>query len=504
MLKRRPISLNASITWLLIFCLLAGLSSMYFWNLANTQLKRHYEASYNLGLKIYEASRFDYFQSLLVEHVDLKIENPKKNKNVVNIVTFEFEKISTDYKYMTEFFLNSYTVDSQNRIRVYKKKRKFEIAELKNSVAEADQYGRLSALLAQRCDDTILAIQGKKTSWALIQSPKHWSCAAKPFDWRWVSILIMIITVSFLVFGASNIAKPFERLAKIFQNEIHYLDMKSLEQAGTTETQSIAKSVNKFIDVEARRLEKRIDFFTAMSHDLGTPATRIRLRAELIEDASLRVKFINDIDHLTEMIKASLHFMRHETEKELPRVVDFGSLMETISNEYQDLGHSVAYQKPLDLSFEYASTAFSNSQGKTSHFLQEKRIITVFCQPLNIRRAIENLIDNGLKFGEAVILQLSADSKFVYVQVIDNGGGVLPQELNKISSAFYQGKNNPENLSEKNNDLGFGNVGLGLAIVGNIMDAHDGILSFNNDEAHGGLVVSMKIPRQRDVLDEGL
>lgn len=181
-----------------------------------------------------------------------------------------------------------------------------------------------------------------------------------------------------------------------------------MELKGTVETQSLARSLNKFIEIEDQKLEKRIKFFTAMSHDLGTPTTRLRLRVDLIEDQTLKQKLVKDVDHLTSMISASLHFMRREVEKELPRIVDFGSLVETIANNYQDMGLPVLYQPPSKISFKTVGSLFGNNSDAEVKNLSDKRVITGSCQPLNMRRAIENLIDNGLKFGNSVVVSLEA------------------------------------------------------------------------------------------------
>ncbi len=489
MLPLNRISLLTAIMSLALFSMAAGFSSLYFWNKAYQGFEAHYQKSYLLGLKIYDASQQQEFNTLRNSNVFVTNVQADQQIRMDNKVILKFSKISADYK-LTEFNINS---ANPIKIRIYRQKQKFKIADIPISVSIADQIGKLSYTLAQKCDTTIMAFKVEKKDWTLITAPNYWSCQSKPYDWRWVTILILVFALLVIVVVSQNIPKPFIHLSRIFKDNVSHFNLTKLEQDGTKESQSIALSINQYIEAEEIRLAKRISFFTAMSHDLGTPATRLRLRAELIEDDGLRMKFIRDIDHLTEMIKGSLHFMRHEAEKEAARQIDFGSLLETICNDYQDMGHSVIYQPPADFSFKNVSTFFANRKGGKTHKLQDKRIITGSCQPLNIKRAVENLIDNGLKFGSAVIVSLEASFDFIHILVKDNGKGVLPQELDKIANAFYQGKNAKQAIN--NGELGFGSVGLGLAIVGSIVDVHKGQLSIENSVELGGLIIEIRLPR---------
>ncbi|MBL1240929.1 MAG: HAMP domain-containing histidine kinase [OCS116 cluster bacterium] len=494
MVSLRNISLQNAIMALSILCLLAGMSSLYFWNKAYDIFDEFYERSYLLGLEIFEARQTADYSQLQKSDVKVSIVKAQEHMRLDNILVLNFEKIDADYK-LTELNLSAASTGKSTQIRIYRANRKFKIADIPHGVSRADQFGKLSYRFAQKCDDTILAVQIDADFWALITAETYWACAARPFDWRWLAILNFGIIALILVIVSQNIPKPFIRLARIFEDKLHYFDMQKLKQNGTVETQSIARSIDKFMNYEEQRLDKRIEFFTAMSHDLGSPATRLRLRAELIEDPKLRQKFIKDIDHLTGMIQASLHFMRYEAEKEMPRIVDFGSLIETIVHDYQDMGHNVVYQPPSDISFLNAATLFAKASVKKTYTLHDKRAITGRCQPLNMRRAIENLIDNGLKFGQAVIVGLEADVQNIYINIKDNGGGVRPEELNKLIDAFYQGENVKIQRLE-GSLVGTGSVGLGLAIVDSIVAAHEGQLNFTNNAEFGGLEVSLKLPRK--------
>lgn len=489
-------SLQLTVTILALFCLTAGMASVYFWQKAYSELDKYYLNAYSFGLELYQASHRKEYNNLKRQGVSVDIDQAQEKFDTKNQLILDFQKIKAGYEF-SELNFHTHLSSQLTQIRIYKLYNKFKVSNLKNSVSDADQFGNLSLALAQKCDDTIVVLNIDKDNWALISAPIYWACSSKPFDQRWISIVIFIISLLVVFLASQNIPQPFVTLARVFKNKIHYSDISRMELKGTIETQSLAKSLNNFIEIEDKKLEKRIKFFTAMSHDLGTPITRLRLRVDLIEDQVLKQKLIKDVDHLTSMISASLHFMRHEVEKEPPRIVDFGSLVETIANNYQDMDLSVLYQPPSKISFKTVGSLFGNSSDAEIKDISDRRLITGSCQPLNMRRAIENLIDNGLKFGDSVIISLEADSEFIYIIVKDDGGGVAPQEIDKIASAFFQGANAKLRTEEP---IGFGNVGLGLAIVGAIVDAHEGQVSFHNDPEVGGFVVSLKLPRRLNII----
>ncbi len=485
-------SLQSSVLILALFCLSTGMTSVFFWQKAYFELDKHYLDAHKFGLELYQASYKKEYDNLKRQGVFVDIVQVKKNFNTENQLILNFQKIKPGYE-LSELNFHTHLSSQLTQIRIYKLRNKFRVANLNNSVSDADQFGNLSLELAQKCDDTTIVLHVDYDNWAIISAPLYWACSSKPYDQRWVSIVIFIISLLVVFLASQNIPQPFVNLAKVFKNKIHYLDTSKMELKGTKETQSLAKSLNKFIETEDKKLEKRIKFFIAMSHDLGTPTTRLRLRVDLIEDQSLKKKLIKDVDHLTSMISASLHFMRHEVEKELPRIVDFGSLVETIANSYQDMALPVLYQSPSKISFKTVASLFGNNNDAEVKNISDKRVIIGSCQPLNMRRAVENLIDNGLKFGNSVVVNLEADFEFIYITVKDDGDGVAPQELGEITNAFFQGVNAKTRSEET---IGFGNVGLGLAIVGAIVDEHEGQLSFYNDSEVGGFVVSMKLPRK--------
>jgi signal transduction histidine kinase len=197
----------------------------------------------------------------------------------------------------------------------------------------------------------------------------------------------------------------------------------------------------------------------AMSHDLKTPLTRLRLRAELIRNEVQRRKMLSDMDDMTAMIESTLAFVRDDAKRETPLLVDLGALVESACENAIDAGGSVEAM---------------TRQG-----------INVTCRPIAISRAVANLIDNALKYGGCARVALDCDGDRAVVTIDDDGPGIPEYEREKVFAPFYRLE------GSRNRDTG--GVGLGLAVARTAAREHGGDVTLGAAES-GGLRVRLELP----------
>jgi len=197
----------------------------------------------------------------------------------------------------------------------------------------------------------------------------------------------------------------------------------------------------------------------AMSHDLRTPLTRLRLRAELVDDQEQQDKMLTELDMMAQMIESMLSFARDETNNEPRTLLDLSALVDGLCEDATDAGESVSFSGP--------------------------RGVTISCRPTAIRRAVSNLIDNAVKYGKSAAVSLIPETERVVVLVEDEGPGIPRSEREKVFEPFYK-------ISEAR-DPEKGGVGLGLSVTRSIVWEHGGDIILGSRKG-GGLRVRMELP----------
>jgi signal transduction histidine kinase len=199
----------------------------------------------------------------------------------------------------------------------------------------------------------------------------------------------------------------------------------------------------------------------AVSHDLRTPITRLRLRAEDIERLSLKKQVIRDLDTMRSMVHAALSFLRDQNSRSKQERIDLTSLVQTICDDCFDMGHEVI--------FEGASHLYVDGD------------------PERLARAITNLVENGFKFGKAVTITLRArENRTVDIDVCDDGPGIPDSEKRRVLEPFYR-RDHARGLNSNDS------FGLGLSISQVIAEAHSGWLSLHDAEP-AGLIARLTLP----------
>ena len=292
------------------------------------------------------------------------------------------------------------------------------------------------------------------------------------------------------VLGAANwgigwLLQPIRELAEALDQ--HGVDLRdaSLAETGPIEARAMANALNRMRNRIAGLLSDQTRMLAAISHDLRTPATRLRLRVEFVPGEELRERMLRDLDEMDAMLNEVLVFLSHDVRVEPRKLVDVTALLQAVCDDYADLGRPVAFVEPPPLRFSSVPTLFA-AAGQVHNFVHERRV-RLHCRPNALRRAINNLIDNALKYGFKAQVHLDADTQFVRIRVIDQGPGIADAEIDKVLMPFYR--------IESSRHRATGGMGLGLAIVKAVAEAHGARIELANLES-GGLVAMIELPRK--------
>jgi signal transduction histidine kinase len=275
-------------------------------------------------------------------------------------------------------------------------------------------------------------------------------------------ILLVILLVIALYIAARSITRPLSRLASAADNIGRGVRQPKLEESGARELRHAARAFNTMQDRLQRYLDSRSRVLAAMSHDLKTPLTRLRLQVETqIEDAALQARFGKELDEMEGMVRGALALFRGLNDEEALEPVDVNALLETVRAEFVEMGKDVTVQ------------------GRAGGPLPGK--------PQALKRCITNLVGNAVNFGTRARI-IVRDGAQLEIGVCDEGPGIPPEELERVFEPFYRLE------SSRNRDTG--GTGLGLSIARDVAQAHGGRLVLHN-RPEGGIEARLTLPRGR-------
>ena len=359
----------------------------------------------------------------------------------------------------------------------------YRLAELtiRDGQTAAETTGLVLRQVASYCSDPLILARMGEADWVLVEGSAVWGCKAAPKDRRLFAALSAIVVLSALVTIAMNTPNDFSRFAELLHRRRRIGGPDSYETRGPQELQEIVEAVNGYLQAEREQLEKRAAVLSGVSHDLGTPATRLRLRTALISDAQLRGKLEADIDSMTGMIESVLTYTRAEMNIEAPRKLSLTSLINAVVSDYQDTGRDVTLVQPQDKVVQGGSSVFASRAGQG--VLAGARDVVIIGRPISLGRAMTNLIDNALKYGRRASVELSTSAQEVTIKVTDNGSQTTAADVEALLSPFKRG----------DNIKSIDGYGLGLTIVSTIAVMHGGALRF--EDTGSGLRAILAIPR---------
>ncbi len=269
----------------------------------------------------------------------------------------------------------------------------------------------------------------------------------------------ILLTSSFLLLFIGLLvhwqSRPLKRLARAAREMSLGAEVEPLPEAGGSEVADVSRAFNSMRERISRYLSERSQLFSAISHDLRTPITRLRLRVELLEDEAVQAKFSRDLDDLELLVKGALQCVKDTDIHENIEQVDLNHLLHGLVEPYLGSGR-------VTLEGE----AHASYPGK----------------PLALRRCIGNLVDNALKYGERAHLQIEDSAEAFVLHVDDEGPGVPEQKLEQVFEPHFRLAGHQQGY------------GLGLGIARNLAHSHGGELSLQNLR-DGGLRVTLWLPR---------
>ncbi len=345
----------------------------------------------------------------------------------------------------------------------------------------ADLLGQITRQIAQYCSDPVVLAHLDDRPWVKVDGNPIWGCRAAPPDRRLLAVVFAAIASAILITTILNLSGSFTDFAQALGRRRSVGGPDSYDTEGPEELRQIVDAVNSYLETERAALENRAAVLSGVSHDLGTPATRLRLRTALIEDPDLRSKLDADIDAMTHMIESVLTYTRAESSVEEPRKLSLTALVQTVVTEYQDLDRPVDLHPTEDVIVQGARSVFMSLQGQS--VVTGDRDVIVMARPIALTRALNNLIDNALKYGRRADVRLRIDADHVTICVEDEGTDTRAEQLEGLRGPYQRGQNATAS----------GGYGLGLTIVSTIAALHGGELWF--EDGPKGLRACLRISR---------
>ena len=274
-------------------------------------------------------------------------------------------------------------------------------------------------------------------------------------------LITLLIVIAVVMVAVRQATKPLQQLAQAADTLGHDLDAPPLAEAGPAETRRAAQAFNRMQARIKRLIDERARALAAVSHDLRTPLTRLRLRAELVDDEPLRDQMAADLDSMAAMIDATLDYLRGLQDSEVARPIDMNALLQSLADDTEVLGKTISVEGIAQAPFTGRLSA--------------------------LRRALQNLIDNAIKYGHSAHLRIDDDGATLRIVVEDSGPGLPATELGRVTEPYYR----PDSSRSRET----GGVGLGLSIVKDIALIHGGELLLSN-RPQGGLSATLVLPRK--------
>ena len=273
--------------------------------------------------------------------------------------------------------------------------------------------------------------------------------------------LVLVVIIVLVFYVARSTVRPLSRFAAAARGFAHDLNQSPLVVSGPREVRDAIEAFNSMQQSIRSGIQERELFVAAISHDLKTPVTRLRLRAEMMTDQGLKQPVLEDLAEMQNLIESALDYLRGKSAQEPFLPLDMVALVERVAEDFSHLG-----------AVEVSTPETCRYQGR----------------PKALERVLRNLVDNALKYGNRAILTLRIESPEIVITVEDDGPGLPEAELTRIFEPFYRVE--PSRSKET------GGSGLGLAIVQQLVLGHGGVVVAKNRVSKGLCVEIRLLTRQ--------
>ena len=305
------------------------------------------------------------------------------------------------------------------------------------------------ALMIELSDKSWALFRATRRSWGLDELPRNLIILA----------LMLVSSLAVALLATRYLAKPLERFAEGARRFGKDFNAPPIPVVGPHDLRQAILAFNATQAQLKHYLNDRTQMLAAISHDLRAPLTRMRLRAEFIEDGQLQAKLFQDVDEMQAMVDAALAFFRDDARLEPTTVFDLGELLLTVVDDFRDAGVAVGLSGPH-------RCVYSG-------------------RPVGIKRVLVNLIDNAAKYGREPSVLLTVTPRQIEITVLDHGPGIAPALHEQVFAPFFR--------IEGSRNRNTGGVGLGLPAARAIVLEQGGSLTLGNRPG-GGLQVRVTLP----------
>ncbi|MCG8546941.1 MAG: ATP-binding protein [Alphaproteobacteria bacterium] len=295
--------------------------------------------------------------------------------------------------------------------------------------------------------------------WLVFDAPLRFAHLRWERRFVFVIVAAAAIVLIFAMWATHRVTRPLVQLAEAADRLGVDVRAPPLPEHGSKELRLTTRAFNRMQDRLRRLVDDRTLMLAAISHDLRTVLTRLKLRAEFIGDDQQRDKAVADIDEMQSMLDATLSFARDDTAEEARTDVDLGSLLQSLCDDMADAGFIATYEGTPRLACR--------------------------CQPVAIRRVFANLIDNALKYGGEATVSAERQGDDIRVEIGDRGPGIPETQREQVFTPFFR--------LEESRSRETGGTGLGLAVARSIVRRHGGDIEMR-DRTGGGNLALVTLP----------
>ncbi|WP_076592705.1 ATP-binding protein [Herminiimonas arsenitoxidans] len=276
----------------------------------------------------------------------------------------------------------------------------------------------------------------------------------------WIGLIVQFITLTATAwFGARFLARPMQQVAHASAQLAKNLYSVPMKEQGPDEARQTARVFNDMQHKVRGQIEERERFVAAVSHDLRTPLTRMKLRIENLSENYAKQKLRDDIGEMADMLDATLDYLRERVSTEPLQLLDVQSLIEVIAEDAGANGDKVSMSGTAE---------------------------PLFTRPIALRRCLSNLVENALRYGQEAVITLRDTQETLVIEVQDRGPGIPPDKMAAVFEPFVR--------LDPSRNKAYGGVGLGLSIAREAAIQCDGRLTLRN-APEGGLIASIAITR---------
>jgi len=275
-----------------------------------------------------------------------------------------------------------------------------------------------------------------------------------------IYLLRIIVVVGIALWAVRLAIRPLNELTRAAQALGRDIRRKPLALDGPLEVRRAAEAFNSMQEKLIASIGERTRFLGAISHDLRSPITRLRLRTEMLSDEQVKVRFRKDLEDMEAMVSATLEFVSGGEMNESLQNIDINTLLESLQADLQDIGEHVTIQgRALQPLPGYARS---------------------------LKRCVQNLLENAVRYGQQVQIHVEERPELLIIAINDRGPGIPQALLEQVLEPFYR--------LETSRNANTGGYGLGLSIAHTVAAAHGGTLTLHNREG-GGLSARLELPR---------